>query len=120
MDRIRQAALSRRSSLYRWMLRHYDEFSAALAEAGRPNWQALAEAFAAEGLTDSETKPPTPEGARQTWWRVRKAVEAKRAKAAPRPQSATTIAPSPAQSPEPGKSRFTFKPSTALPPKDEE
>lgn len=82
--------MSRRSKLYRWMADNYDAFQATLAEAGRPNWQELAKVFAEDGLTDSEGKPPSPEGTRQTWWKVRKAVEAARKKA-PQPGAQSTL-----------------------------
>jgi len=82
-DRIRNAATSdRRSPLYLWMVANFDEFAASVAEAGRPNWQKLAVEFASLGLTDLKGKPPTPEGARQTWWTVRKVRAAKAAKQA--------------------------------------
>ena len=52
-DRIRSAVLiGRRSRLYLWMAAHFDQFSATLAEAGRPNWHALLEAFRNERLAD--------------------------------------------------------------------
>ncbi|HME22557.1 MAG TPA: hypothetical protein VKI44_14650, partial [Acetobacteraceae bacterium] len=52
-DRIRLAVLiGRRSRLYLWMAANFDQFSATLAEAGRPNWQALLEAFRDERLAD--------------------------------------------------------------------
>ena len=86
VERIRQAALGRRSSLYLWMLENHDTFAATVAEAVRPDWTALAEAFGAEGLTDSDNKPPSPEGTRQTWWKVRKAVKARRDKQPSKPE----------------------------------
>ena len=80
-DRIREAAAeARRSTLYRWMLKNHDEFQAALKEAGRPNWKALAHAFGEEGLTDLRGRPPTPEGTRQTWIKVSKALKVEEAK----------------------------------------
>jgi hypothetical protein len=82
-DSIKRAATAdRRSSLYLWMVRNYDEFGATLADAGKPNWAALADAFKDEGLTDLKGRPPTPEGARLTWFKVRQAKN-KQAKTAP-------------------------------------
>lgn len=72
--------MSSRSSLYRWMQQNHDELAAALAEAGRPNWKAITAEFAADGLTDADGNPPSQEAVRQTWWKVRKGVEATRAK----------------------------------------
>jgi hypothetical protein len=77
-DRIRKAAsIDRRSPLYLWMMANFDEFRDSVAEAGRPNWKSLATEFAALGLKDVKGNQPTPEGARQTWWQVRKAKHAK-------------------------------------------
>jgi hypothetical protein len=71
-DRIRSAALiGRRSRLYLWMAANFDQFSATLAEAGRPNWQGLLEAFRDERLAD---KGMTAEKVRLTWFAVRAAV----------------------------------------------
>jgi len=102
LERIRQAAMSSRSTLYRWMQRNYDGFGAALAEAGRPNWKAITAELVADGLTDADGKPPSQEAVRQTWWKVRKAVEAARAKrlaplspAAPAVSAAVAPTPSP-------------------------
>ena len=59
-DKIRQAATKeRRSALYRWMLANFDDFKATVAEAGRPNWKALSEAFGTEGLLDRNGNTPT-------------------------------------------------------------
>jgi len=71
-DRIRSAVLiGRRSRLYLWMAANFDQFSATLAEAGRPNWQTLLEAFRDERLAD---KGMTAEKVRLTWFAVRAAV----------------------------------------------
>jgi hypothetical protein len=75
LARIRSAAAKgRRSSLYLWMLDHRAEFADAIAAAGRPNWKELAKTFHELGLTDRLGHPPSPEGARQTWVLVRKAI----------------------------------------------
>jgi hypothetical protein len=74
-EKLREAAMSgRRSALYRWMLENFDQFSGTVAEAGRPNWQALAVAFGEGGLRDRLGKAPSAEGTRQTWFLVRQAV----------------------------------------------
>ena len=82
---LARAAKTRRSSLYVWMLENHDTFRGVVKEAVRPNWDALAETFAAKDLRDAEGKPPSAETTRQTWWKVRKMVEA-RAKSAGQPQ----------------------------------
>ncbi len=56
---------------------NHDTFKQVVAEAVRPNWKALAASFASQGLTDAYDKPPTGEVTRATWWRVRKAVDAR-------------------------------------------
>jgi hypothetical protein len=95
-ERIRQAAaLERRSTLYRWMAANHDEFAAVIAEVGRPNWRALATAFSEEGLRDRLGKPPSPEGTRLTWFKVRKSVQAQRTKR-PKLQPAPKPSPPPA------------------------
>jgi hypothetical protein len=79
LERVREAAMARRSELYSWMMQNHEQFAAVVAEAVRPNWRAIAEAFASEGLTDADGKPPSAEATRQTWWKVRKAVKARTA-----------------------------------------
>jgi hypothetical protein len=77
MDRIRAAILqdsNARSPLYKWLRRNHQQFSDTLAEAGRPDWAVIARAFGAEGLTDGDGKAPSKEGARQTWYKVKKDV----------------------------------------------
>ncbi len=102
---LTEAALSKRSALYVWMLENHDDFASVVAKAGRPNWKALAEAFGAQGYTDSDNQPPSDEVTRQTWWRVRKTVKARRAKAvvaaahvppSPKPSNAPAL-PAPAE-----------------------
>jgi hypothetical protein len=76
---IRKAAMSRRSTLYVWLLNHYQSFSAVLAKTdGLFRWADIANGFAAEGLTDSRGNPPTAATAEATWARVRKAVAARK------------------------------------------
>ena len=93
------AAKSKRSTLYAWMLENFDRFKAVLAETTRPNWVALAEAFAAQGLRDAEDKPASPEVVRQTWWRVRKAMDARARSRSTKRQ--TLAKPTPMQTPQP-------------------
>jgi hypothetical protein len=105
-DKLRKAATTaRRSSLYLWMLENFDTFSAAVSEAGRPNWGALAETFGAEGLRDLKGKPPSPEGTRQTWWKVRKAVAKGRSGGTQRAVTASQDSQKADQPPAPAASR---------------
>lgn len=70
--------MTRRSTLYVWMLENHDAFDEVIKKAVRPNWNALAQTFGEEGQTDADGKPPTAECTRQTWWKVRKVVAARR------------------------------------------
>jgi hypothetical protein len=91
-EKLREAAMSgRRSALYRWMLANFDQFSSTVAEAGRPNWQALARTFGEAGLRDRLGKVPSAEGTRQTWFLVRQAV-AKTPKLVARPAPSRPVA----------------------------
>jgi hypothetical protein len=85
--RLTEAAMRRRSSLYVWMLENHDSFKEVIAKAVRPNWQALAEAFAEDGQTDADGNKPTAEATRQTWWKVRKVVAARQLAQAKRQQT---------------------------------
>lgn len=62
-----------RSSLYRWLRENHDEFLARL-DGERADWLALAQGFAALGLTDRTGKPAAPATAHMTWQTVRKDV----------------------------------------------
>ena len=73
-----------RSSLHQWMRANHDDVSVLLQEV-RPNWRRLADAFARMGLTDGSGRPPRPQTARQTWWRVRRAMA--QGRAAPRAEA---------------------------------
>jgi hypothetical protein len=91
--RLTEAAMRRRSSLYVWMLENHDIFKAVIAKAVRPNWHALAEAFAEDGQTDADGSKPTAECTRQTWWKVRKVVAARQVAQAKRQQTGSATRP---------------------------
>jgi hypothetical protein len=91
------AALSKRSSLYVWMLVNHDTFADVLKKAGRPNWEALARTLGNEGLKNAEGNLPSEETTRQTWWKVRKAVLARRGRRHASQQPTASAAPVPAQ-----------------------
>jgi len=79
IDRLRDAALSRRSPLYRWLLANHQKFAAVIDKAdGLFRWQDIAAGFAAEGLTDTNGKPPSAATAKATWERVTKAIESRK------------------------------------------
>lgn len=67
--------------MHRWMVANAEEFAKLLKEVGRPEWGVLAEALGDEGLLDGEGKRPTKEGARQTWWKVKKDLASRKSSA---------------------------------------
>jgi hypothetical protein len=79
LSKLLAASLAGHSALYRWMLEHADDLERAISVANRPNWPALARTFGEAGLTDRNGNPPNPEVARQTWFKVRKALAAQAA-----------------------------------------
>jgi hypothetical protein len=77
-----------RSPLYWWMRRRHDDF-AVLLEENRPDWTALAEAFADKlGFCGADGKPLAPATVRHTWWRCRRDVARRREK---RPQKVAPV-----------------------------
>ena len=84
LSKLLEASLAGHSELYRWMLEHADDLERAISVANRPNWPALARTFGEAGLTDRNGNPPNPEVARQTWFKVRKALAAQAALPSPR------------------------------------
>ncbi len=96
MSLLRDAAMSKRSSLYRWMIENHDMFADVLRKAGRPNWEALAKTLGEQGLSDAGNNPPSEETTRQTWWKVRKAIKARRDR-----RPALQHLPTPPQRPDP-------------------
>jgi hypothetical protein len=93
LARLAEAATSHQSSLYAWMLDNHDSFKEVIAKAVRPNWQALAEAFAEDGQTDADGNKPTAECTRQTWWKVRRLVKARQLTQAKRQQTRSADPP---------------------------
>lgn len=80
----------RRSALAQWMFANHDALQAKLG-GRRADWTALAAAFAEAGVMGRGKAPPTPNTARVTWQRVRKAVAAERAMSGPVPAPAVEI-----------------------------
>ena len=79
MAAIDRAVLNRRSPLYVWMLTHHSRFARSLAKADKHfRWADITAAIAAEGLTDSQGKPPSKATVIATWGRVSRAVAARK------------------------------------------
>lgn len=66
------------SQLYLWMRQNHDRIAEGL-EGLRPSWQALATRLGEMDIRDGAGKAPTPQGARATWYRVRRDLAAARA-----------------------------------------
>lgn len=75
-----------RSSLFWWMVKHHDELKTT-ASGRRLQWAALCTRFAELSLTDINGKPASPRTARETWLRVRRAVEEANRRLAAKPPS---------------------------------
>jgi hypothetical protein len=131
--RVREAALKGKSSMYRYMLANYQSFGAAIQRAdGTPSWEAIATELAEDGLTDSDGKRPTSRTASGTWYRVQKAVAARKSgvkKAGrPKPPAPGIVRPvvgmapvSPEQPTERPRTKFVSRPAvfkSLLPKKD--
>ena len=85
-----------RSPLYLWLRQNHarllEEFTASA-----PSWPGLASALGNSGIFNGEGKPPTAEGARTVWYRVRRDLAGKRKVAAlkPSPAHEATVTPLP-------------------------
>ena len=79
------ALTSARSPIYLWMWRNYAGLTAKL-DGARVHWPTFAASLADLGVVDGNGAPPKAETVRRSWWRVRKAKEAARDRAAPRRQ----------------------------------
>ena len=67
-ERIRNA--SHTSSLKKWMLKNRADFAAALADAGQPDWQAIAVQLDRIGLTARGGVPLSANTVRMAWTRI--------------------------------------------------
>ena len=65
---------SRRSALHKWLLGQYESLADTL-NGKAPDWVHAAAEAAAEGQTDANGRPPSPDTLRQMWGRVRRHVE---------------------------------------------
>ena len=90
----------RRSSLYRWFRENHarliEEF-----QLNAPSWPGLAAALGDSGLTNGDNQKPTAEGARTTWYRVRREMSAALAKRSPAAtaEAKVPVAPAPSIAP---------------------
>jgi hypothetical protein len=86
----------RKSPLYLWLRTNHDRLLVEF-EATSPSWGALAAALGEVGITNADNKPPTPVGARTTWYRVRReladCLQPRLARAAEADASVPTIPP---------------------------
>jgi len=69
------------SQLYLWMRQNHDRIAEGL-DGLRPSWRALATRLGEMKIHDGTGKAPTPDGARGTWYRVRRDLAAARARQA--------------------------------------
>ncbi len=92
---LREIAQSaERSSLFWWMVEHHQALTEASKDRRLP-WRSLCVRFAELGLADATGKPATPETARLTLRRARKAIaEAQRRAAAAKPSRPGSVYPS--------------------------
>ena len=93
------------SSLYRWFRANHIQLVEAF-EADTPSWASLAAALGESGITDGDNKTPTAQGARTTWYRVRRDIAAARQAqgAKPAPAASGSEPTSPMTSSEPAES----------------
>lgn len=73
-----------RSSLFRWMVKHHDNIVERW-DGDKIDWVTFCVELTELGLADLTGKPASEKTARQTWFRARKVVAEKRAKAASQP-----------------------------------
>ena len=67
----------RKSRLAAWMRANHDALDVRL-RGHRTVWSKLAAVFAEQGLVDARGNPPTAEGARKTWQRIKREVQRER------------------------------------------
>lgn len=96
MDNVKAAILRSdgAGSLYRWLRQNHDEFQETLDLVARPNWTAIADAFAKEPvpLLDAAGKVPNGERVRQTWFKVKTDVRIARERKARTQASSAAVA----------------------------
>jgi hypothetical protein len=76
-----------RSSLFRWMVKHHDEWVQRW-NGQKIDWRTSCEELTELGLTDTRGRPATERNARETWLQARKFVAANRKAAAAQPPRA--------------------------------
>jgi hypothetical protein len=80
------------SQLYLWMRQNHDRIAEGL-NGLRPSWLALATRLGEMDILDGAGKAPTPQGARATWYRVRRDLAAARARQAKGHSERTPLLP---------------------------
>jgi hypothetical protein len=78
---MHEISASGHSPLYLWMRQNHDRIAEGL-DGLRPSWRALATRLGEMKIHDGTGKAPTPDGARGTWYRVRRDLAAARARQA--------------------------------------
>lgn len=76
---MHEISASGHSPLYLWMRQNHDRIAEGL-DGLRPSWRALATRLGEMKIHDGTGKAPTPDGARGTWYRVRRDLAAARAR----------------------------------------
>ena len=97
-----------RSPLYRWLRQNHahllEEFTASA-----PSWPGLALALGNSGVFNGEGKPPTAEGVRTVWYRVRQDIAGKQKAAASKSSLAAESSAVPAEKDGPTGSPRRFR-----------
>ena len=70
IEAAKQKTRGGHSPIYVWLWKHYDRLIVELAPPISPNWAAMAEQFAKDGVMDGSGKPPTAVTVRQTFAKV--------------------------------------------------
>jgi hypothetical protein len=91
MEKARARGRGRRSPLYLWFRANHDRIAEEFSQ-NAPSWPALAAFLGKNGLTNGDGKPPSAEGARTVWYRVRREMAAVRARKSS-PKAETETAP---------------------------
>jgi hypothetical protein len=73
------------SALLQWLLCHHAEFAAGIPATGQPGWRRIATALTDSGFTKRDGSPIDADYARQTWWKVRRKLQARQPIAPPAP-----------------------------------
>ncbi|MCB8884036.1 hypothetical protein ACELLULO517_27625 [Acidisoma cellulosilytica] len=89
---MHEISASGHSALYLWMRQNHDRIAEGL-DGLRPSWRALATRLGEMKIHDGTGKAPTPDGARGTWYRVRRDLAAARARQAKNRREPASLLP---------------------------